>query len=64
MMRDRMLNILMRLGFFFVAFNCVRMLVEWFGHTERVRVTSDVLAIIGGIAGLTIYSIKRQKDSN
>jgi hypothetical protein len=64
MRRDRVLVFLMRLGFFFVAFNTVRILVNWSGHAEVIRVTSDVLAILGGIVGLTIFSIRRQKNSN
>jgi hypothetical protein len=64
MRRDRVLDFLMKLGFFFAAFNCVRILVEWFGHAEVVAVTSDVLGVLGAIVGLTIYSVRRQKNSN
>ena len=62
--KDRVLTFIMRLGFFFVAFNCVRILVGWFGHGSVVRETSDLLAIVGGLGALTIYSIRRQRNPN
>jgi hypothetical protein len=55
MRRDRVLDLLMRLGFFFVAFNCVGILFEWFRYNGVMREASDVLAILGGVRNYHLF---------
>jgi len=52
---DRTLDVLIRVGSFFVLLNSARILSDEFGHLQTVRVTCDVLAILGAIVVLIAF---------